>query len=222
MKILALEFSSDQRSVAVVEGGAGEVSVPLGTAVETATRHTHAFAMIEQALQQAGLEREQIECIAVGLGPGSYAGIRTAIAIAQGWELARGVRLLGISSVETLAAQAHSAKLTDRVGVVIDAQRGEFYLAGYELDAAGPRCVEVLRLATLEEAQARARDGATLIGPEANRWFPSARVMFPDAATIAQLAAGRTDFVTGDKLEPVYLRETSFVKAPPPRFISNQ
>jgi len=36
------------------------------------------------ALKQAGLEREAIDCIAVGLGPGSYTGIRSAIALAQG------------------------------------------------------------------------------------------------------------------------------------------
>ena len=61
-----------------------------------------------------------------------------------------------------------------------------------------------------------------MIGPEADRWFPSARVMSPAAAAIGQLAAGRTDFVSGDKLEPVYLRETNFVKAPPARMVSNQ
>jgi hypothetical protein len=45
------------------------------------------------------------------------------------------------------------------------------------------------------------------------------RALFPSAATVARLASGRTDFVSGDKLEPVYLRAVSFVKAPPPRII---
>jgi len=45
-----------------------------------------------------------------------------------------------------------------------------------------------------------------------------------DAATLAQLASGRTNFVAGERLEPIYLRETKFVKAPPPRVLpaSNQ
>ena len=48
--------------------------------------------------------REAIEAIAVGLGPGSYTGIRAAIALAQGWQLAREVKTLGVSSVAAMAA----------------------------------------------------------------------------------------------------------------------
>src|SRR4051794_23641679 len=85
MKILALEFSSPVRSVAV--GG----DVPKhGYAEEGGSRETKPFALINAALAQAEISREEIHCIAVGLGPGSYAGIRIAIAIAQGWQLARG------------------------------------------------------------------------------------------------------------------------------------
>lgn len=101
MKILALEFSSEQRSVAVVENGK-----VLGEAREMAGKHTQAFGLIEAALGQVGIEREQIECVAVGLGPGSYMGTRIAIAIAQGWQLARGVKTVGISSTDARARQA--------------------------------------------------------------------------------------------------------------------
>src|ERR1043165_2902603 len=94
MKILAIEFSSSQRSVAVLDGT--EVR---GAAMETATRETHAFQFISRALADAGWDRKEIECIAVGLGPGSYTGIRSAIAIAQGWQFASGdkVKVLGIN-----------------------------------------------------------------------------------------------------------------------------
>ena len=68
---------------------------------------TRALAMVAAALREAGLEREQIECLAIGLGPGSYAGVRAAISLAQGWQLALGVKLLGVRSVEAVAAQAH-------------------------------------------------------------------------------------------------------------------
>lgn len=100
MKILALEFSSEQRSVAVVKDG-----VLFSEVWETACKHTHAFALIDLALSQAEIEREQIECVAVGLGPGSYMGTRIAIAIAQGWQLALGVKTTGINSAEALARQ---------------------------------------------------------------------------------------------------------------------
>src|SRR5215468_10964777 len=105
MMILALEFSSAQRSVAIfkVSGAHPEVSSEV---VETGGRGTKAFEMIEEAMRQAQVEREQIELLAVGLGPGSYTGIRAAISIAQGWQLAREVKLAGISSADCVAAQA--------------------------------------------------------------------------------------------------------------------
>ncbi|MGH7975555.1 MAG: hypothetical protein ACREC8_02700, partial [Limisphaerales bacterium] len=65
------------------------------------------------------------------------------------------------------------------------------------------------------EVQARADAEEILIGPEATRWFPSGRILFPRAATLAKLASSQNNFVAGEKLEPVYLRETNFVKVPP-------
>src|SRR5450631_1300045 len=110
MTILALEFSSSQRSVAVARDGR-----VLAGAAETGGRETHAFGMIEKVLAAANLGRAEIGCLAVGLGPGSYTGIRVALAIAQGWQLATGVKLLGIGSMECLAAQARAEQVFGRV-----------------------------------------------------------------------------------------------------------
>jgi tRNA threonylcarbamoyl adenosine modification protein YeaZ len=176
--------------------------------------------MTEQALQQTGLQREQIECIAVGLGPGSYTGIRAAISLGQGWQLARGLKLIGISSVECIVAQAQADGLVGEYSVVIDAQREEFYLAEWNVCAETTRELGPLRLASRPEIQERERSGGILIGPEVTRWFPSGRIVFPSATVLAQLALRRTDFVSGEKLTPIYLRETNFIKAPPPRQIS--
>ena len=219
MKILALEFSSPQRSIAVVHGRADAGPLCLGEAIETGGRSTNALGLVEDALRQAQLDRAQIECLAIGLGPGSYNGMRLAIALAQGWQLARPVKLLGISSAECLAAQAQAEGIFGRVEIVIDAQRNELYLAGYDLGPQARREIEPLRLATLAEAQARQQAGATLIGPEVAKWFPAGRVLFPRAATLGQLARDRTDFVAGERMEPIYLRETRFVKAPPLRIL---
>ena len=222
MTILALEFSSGQRSVAVVCRRTGDVSFVASEVVETSAGGTRAFGMIEDALREAGLEREQIEVLAVGLGPGSYTGIRFALSVAQGWQLASrqgGVKLLGISSAESVAAQAQAEKKSGRGNVVIDAQRNEFYLAAYEISADGRREVEPLRIVTRAEVESRAGAKEILIGPEVTRWFPNGRMVFPRAAVLGQLALSRSDFVAGDKLEPIYLREASFVKAPPSRRI---
>ena len=216
MKILALEFSSPQRSVAVVTDNPASV----GEVIETVSGYSmKPFAMIESALRQTGIEREQIECVAVGLGPGSYNGIRSAIALAQGWQFATGVKLIGISSAGCVAAQMQVDGFTGRFHVVIDAQREEFYLAGYEISARVSREVSPLRLVTLAEVREIEQAGGVLIGPEATRWFSGGQVLFPRAVTLGRLAMERTDFVPGEKLEPIYLRATNFVKAPAPRIV---
>lgn len=197
--------------MALVEGGR-----VLGHAAERGGRNTRALMLIETALREAGLEREAIEGLAVGLGPGSYAGIRAGIALAQGWQLARQVRVLGLGSVDCLVAQAHAEGVRGEVHFLIDAQRNEFYCARAEL-ATEPRA-EPLRLIGLDEARALA-DRALCVEPALLNLFPNARPMCPDAATLGKLAATRTDFASAEKLEPVYLRATNFVKAPPPRVI---
>jgi len=217
MKILALEFSSSQRSVAVIDSGNNSAS----EVAETSSHHSmKPLDMVEHALQQARLEREQIECIAVGLGPGSYTGIRIGIALAQGWQLAASVKLLGVNSAECVAAQALADGVGGGFSVVIDAQREEFYVADYELVGNQVSERSPLKLATRTEVSERDRAGNLLIGPEVTKWFPKGRVIFPRAGMLGRLALLRTDFVTGEKLEPIYLREASFVKAPPPRVVA--
>jgi tRNA threonylcarbamoyl adenosine modification protein YeaZ len=218
MKILAVEFASPQRSVALADTDANtRCRFASSEVIETGARSTHAFKMIEEALGQARVEREQVDCLAIGLGPGSYTGIRIAIAIAQGWQLACDVKLLGISTVECIAAQAGIEGLLGRVAVVIDAQRGEFYLSVFDVGAESNNEVEPLRLVSSDKVEECQKAGHLLVGPEVTKWFANGRVVFPRAATLGQLAAGRTSFVAGEKLEPIYLRETAFVKAPLPR-----
>jgi tRNA threonylcarbamoyladenosine biosynthesis protein TsaB len=214
MKILALEFSSPERSVAVLN----EDGSTAGEAGETVPGPaTRPLAMIESALKQASWEREQIEGIAVGLGPGSYSGIRTAIALAQGWQLARGVKLIAVSSAEGIAAQAQTDGLTGRCSVVIDAQRGEYYLAGYQIDAGRMQETSPLHLASLEMVRAREQAGDLLIGPEVLSRFPGGRIIHPRAGTLGRLGLPQRRFLSGPMLAPIYLRATNFVKAPPAR-----
>jgi tRNA threonylcarbamoyladenosine biosynthesis protein TsaB len=208
MTILALEFSSNQRSVALAH--AGNILVET---LETAGRGTAAFSMIEKVLARAQVEREEVETFAVGLGPGSYTGVRAAIALAQGWQLARGIKTIGVSSAAALAARAQAEKLFGRLNVVMDAQREEFYLAGYEISETA--CVEIapLKILPLAELLSHARQGERFIGPDAAKLFPGGRALFPGAVEVAQLALAQNDFLPAEKLEPIYLRETNFVKA---------
>lgn len=203
MTILALEFSSVRRSAALANG-AGEV---LAEAVEeSAGRGTGALALIEQVLLRAGLVREAVSAVAVGLGPGSYTGIRAAIAVAQGWQLARDTRLLGVNSMQSLAAQAQAEGIYGRVNLLVDAQRNEFYLGEWQITATERQELAPLRIIPAAEVQARQAAGGMCVGPE------MARRLYPTAATVAVLAARRPDGADNQPLEPVYLRATNFVK----------
>lgn len=207
MTILALEFSSEQRSVAVARNG-----IVLAEAMENGGRHTAAFGMIDKVLKQAGIGREEVETLAIGLGPGSYTGIRGAIALAQGWQLARNVKAVGISSVAAIAAGAQTTKIFGRVKVIINAQREEFYLAEYEIDADRQREIVPLKIVPRVDIQAQADNNEVLIGPEAMQFSAHSRQMFPHAADLGRLAMDSANTIPGEKLEPIYLRETNFVK----------
>ena len=222
MNLLAFEFSSTHRSVAVADTDAAGVVRVLATEAETGGRAISALGMVGRALQRAQLEREQIDGLAVALGPGSNMGVRISISLAQGWQLALRTPVLGVSSADCLAAQAQRAGWFGRVAVVVDAQRHEIYLGLYDLDAAGWRAAEPLRIVPIAAATALDSRVDHWIGPEATRWFPRGRVLHADAATVATLAAGRTDFIPAAQLEPVYLRAVEFVKAPPPRVLPTE
>ena len=211
MKILAFEFSSARRSVALVTE-----SQAIEAVSETDARSTTAFALIGDVLKRTGLDRQDIECVAVGLGPGSYTGVRVGISIAQGWQIATGVKLLGVSSAEAIAEQARRDGIRGPVTCAIDAQRQEFYTAVYDLKDDERQVTQSLRIETLAQLKERAARGETIITPDAPP--VAARKICPTAVVVGTLASKRTDFVPGEKLEPIYLRETAFVKAPPPRF----
>lgn len=217
MKILALEFSSDQRSVAIAEEENGTVQI-LASASETGGRSTRAFALIQKVLTEAKLERDALAGIAVGIGPGSYTGIRAAIAVAQGWQLATGLPCFAISSIAALALIAQQTGIYGEVAIVVDAQRGDFYVASYEISNTRLNIKEELRIVPAPEISARASHGEKIIGPDAQS-FSGGQVLLPSAESIARLAFG-TSPTPAEMLEPIYLRETSFIKAPPPRMVS--
>jgi tRNA threonylcarbamoyladenosine biosynthesis protein TsaB len=216
MKILAVDFSSEHRSVAVLDDQSTQVV--LGQAGELGGRR--AIDLVDRALVAARCEREEIGLLAVGLGPGSYTGIRGAISLAQGWQLGREVKLLGISSVECMAKGLSDLGESMAAHLIIDAQRNEFYVAKYEITARAWREIEVLRLVPAEQVRRLCESGERVFGPEAAGRFPGAHDLYPDAIALGRLAIERTGYVSGDTLEPIYLRQADYKKAPPRRIIS--
>ena len=98
---------------------------------EPGVRPGHANRLLgaaEAALEQAGLGWEEVDRIAVGVGPGSFTGLRIGIATGRALAQARGLPLVGVSSLEALALGARDAEL---VLAVLDARRGEAFAAAW-------------------------------------------------------------------------------------------
>lgn len=214
MKILAVDFSSSQRSVAVVADGA------VSEVVHTGHGGSDALGMVEAVLNDAGLRRTQVEVLAVGLGPGSYTGIRAAIALAQGWQLAQGVALLGVSSIDIIVQDLRERGVQGGVGIAVDAQRGEFYLGQFKMSEGDCEPTNPLRIVSRDELQRCLAGGEKIYGPGMAALVPGTVDAYPRAAMLGKIARERSDFIPGEKLSPIYLREAAFVKAPPPRKFS--
>lgn len=216
MNILALEFSSPHRAVAVLEAAGADCRL-LAEIQDPDFRGTTAMMLVDRALQAAALSPDAVDLIALGLGPGSYTGIRSSIAIAQGWQLARGTPAAAVSTAELLANQAVRARLGPRLQLLIDAQRGEYYSATYDLTSGAPKLQDPLRILPPEAISPE--PGTTLAGPEPLARFPALRELLPSAALLGELASRQSSRVPAERLEPIYLRAPNFVKAPPPRIL---
>lgn len=190
------------------------------------TRQQHSSLLLpttDELLRAHGLAPLNVELWAVGLGPGSYTGIRVGIAAAKGFALAHGRPLAGAGSLEALLLE-HGCDAT--VAVVVDARREEIYFA---MTAAGKPVVP-LQIVSLDALASLVTQQTLFIGPEIKRYeaeivrrlgslarFPQDNV-HPRAAFVGELAEQRFAAQHGgdEKVEPIYLRETNFKKVNSP------
>ena len=99
-------------------------------------RHaTRLLALIAELLQRSETSLERLDRIAVGVGPGTFTGLRIGIATARALSQARGIPLVGVSTLHSLALGAEGVLSTRpelaAVLSVLDARRGEVFVAGW-------------------------------------------------------------------------------------------
>ena len=138
MNLLAFDTSTDTLSIAVARGAAQWQHSGPGGAQASATL----LPAIRQLLAEAGLALGDLDAIAFGRGPGSFTGLRTACAVAQGLAFgAGGGRSVPVLPIDTLAAVAEAARQQygcTHVIAALDARMNEVYWARYQwLDNAG-------------------------------------------------------------------------------------
>ena len=200
MKILAIDTSTSHGSVALLDGGRVLLD-------ETFTADRGHESKLMPLLQRARDLAKKLDIIAVGLGPGSYAGIRIAIATAMGLQIALGARLIGIPSVAAWECDA------DRHIAIGDARRETFYFTKVErgICTEGPMLTDAPGLL----ARIAGLPGWPVLSAEPLALVPDAIAALPGALTLARLAADGRSIVAEGALEPLYLREPHITQPKP-------
>jgi len=217
MKILAIEFSSSHRTIAVYD--TDNPSTPPVQSEYDRPDHTPAFEMLDFLTSSIEFKKDEIGVIGVGIGPGSYTGIRIAIAIAQGLNVCNNAQIVPITSFDCMAKQLADSNRSGLFHLVVDAQKNELCNATYRIENGKYEIVEPMSLIPICELEELKKDGAVIAGPDLESIAPNIETLYPAASTLALLTASSSEFVPPEKLEPIYLRKTSFIKAAPPRFI---
>jgi tRNA threonylcarbamoyladenosine biosynthesis protein TsaB len=191
MKILALELSTAQGSIAWT----GDEAELFSVGFANDRKHSGLFfENLDACIGRFG----KPERIVVGLGPGSYAGTRIALAAAIGLRAATRAELIGLPSLCAMATDA------EEFAVIGDARRQSFFWARVENRV----CIEGPLLCTDQELEHRLRAiTCPVLSTETLVQFPQATVTYPAASWLARLASHEHQNVVTGELQPIYLRE---------------
>jgi tRNA threonylcarbamoyladenosine biosynthesis protein TsaB len=215
--VLGIDTATVDAAIAVTRGGdpVREVLVPPGE--DGRPRHSQVLlGEIERCVDAAG-GWDRVDRIAVGIGPGSFTGLRIGIATARGLAQAREVALVPISSLGALARGISDEDGEGLALPVIDARRGEAFAALHEHD--GTELWEPLvarpeelakRVAALDRPVLAAGDGALRFAAQleaagAGVAPPEDRIHRMAARHVCALGEAAVEVAT-ERVEPLYLR----------------
>ena len=211
--LLAFDTATPLVSVALHDPDAGAVVVELTS--EQPMKHGEQLApLIAAALERAGIVRQDLTAIAVGVGPGPFTGLRVGLVTARTLGFVLEIPVYGACSLDVLAVEAAPSLGTDFV-VATDARRKEVYLASY--DAAGARLdgPAVSKPADVATDLPVVGEGGGLY-PKA---FPHATgPTRPSAGWLARAVAGELVEIVDP--EPLYLRRPDAELPRPPKKVS--
>ena len=165
MNLLAIDSSTDVMSVGVQRTVDGAAQQWLFQGAGGAKASAALIGVVLDLIQQAQLRLADLDAICFGAGPGSFTGLRTACAVAQGLGFGAGVPLLPIDSLLAVAEDARFTALGDQasgqVMALLDARMDEVYCAVYAFE--GKQWTQVLPAGLVRPEEVMA-SGATLAG----------------------------------------------------------
>ena len=196
MKILAMDTAAASCSVALWQDN----KVSVHNLQEMTRGHaSDLLPMVEGVSKEADLKIEDLDALAVTVGPGAFTGLRIGLACARGFAAASGLPVIGVTTMEALA---HGVGKTDKtVLCALDAKRADLYAQSF--DAQGQALSEPV--ARLPEDVLGLLDGQTKSVIVAGDSFDRLKdlltsqgykaeksdVVYPDAAYVAEIAAKR-------------------------------
>jgi len=204
--LLAFDTATPLVTVALHDG----TDVVVELVAERAMKHAEQLApLIDRAMSESGVSRQDLTSIAAGVGPGPFTGLRVGLVTARTLAFVLGISVYGVCSLDVLAVEAADSGAVDGEFVVAtDARRKEVYLARYDATGArldGPIVGKPAALATHELVVGEG--GALYPDAFSNRTGPAA----PSAGWLARMVAdGRAEL---HDPEPLYLRRPD-VEAP--------
>ena len=198
MKLLAFDTSTEILSIALAAGQ--DRAVLEHTGAGGAHASATLIPAIEQLMADAGLSLAGLDAIAFGRGPGSFTGLRTAAAVAQGLGFGAGVPVLPIDTLLAVAEEAHAQCGATRVVALLDARMEEVYFAAYEREGAQWRTVQPAALGCPQDVSVP--PGWTIAG---NAHALHAARLPADAPRIATLPTARALL----RLAPAFLAESA-------------
>lgn len=147
----ALAFDTANDTIAVGVGlldARARTVAPMGSRQLRARRasNTRLLAEVDDLLSDLGISKESLACVVVGRGPGSFTGVRIAMATAKGISSALGVGLVGVSTLDAVAWGAQQAGVRGPLAVVADAMRHEVYPVRYRIADVGIERLEADRV----------------------------------------------------------------------------
>ena len=217
--ILALETATMCGSVALIAENKCLAEFSLQTG-ETHSRRL--LAGVDWLMQETGIGWPRIDAVAVSLGPGSFTGLRIGLATAKGIAMAGDANLIGVGTLDGLAAQLFA---TGEILIcpVLDARKKEVYTGFYRSDSQGiPRLMEEYLVISPGALCERIDEPVVLLGDGATVYedifqeklggllhMVSPIVYFPRAATIGLLALAKwqkDEFLDPATAGPIYIR----------------
>lgn len=217
MKILALDTSTLRAAIALSGHDDGDPVVEAPP--DPDRRHGRGLIpAIQSLLDGAGLASRDLGAIAVGLGPGSYTGLRIGLTAAKTLAYAAGVPLFGLDSLHAIARNAPPD--APRVAVAVDAQRGDAYVAEFDRTPSGLVPLAPTRIEPAGAWASTLKPGTVVLGPALDRlglsWPEGVRPGtvedgHPQPSALVALARVAIRGTPADvwALEPTYLRRSA-------------